>query len=102
MWAAISTLLIRMSFQSETNHDRVSAGVAGAITIAALASAVRTRLFCEQLILPKKAGRGRNWILIRKNQVKQLFQQRGWRNPAGLACRRGMWVRGFQVHTGHI
>jgi hypothetical protein len=71
---AFSALFIMMSIKSETVHDRVSGGVAAAIAIAALLSAIRTRLFCEQLILPKKAGRGRNWLLVRKNQVKQIFQ----------------------------
>jgi peptidoglycan/LPS O-acetylase OafA/YrhL len=77
--AGFSGLFLILSFpnakqQPLSVQEHVAVSLAAAISIAALASAVRTRLFCDQLLLPKKTGRGRKWVLVPKNQVKRIFE----------------------------
>jgi hypothetical protein len=58
---------------SLTLQERALLGLAAALSIALLSSVIRSRLFCDQVILPSQGRRSR-WILIRKKQVKRIFQ----------------------------
>ncbi|WP_243382260.1 hypothetical protein [Geothrix alkalitolerans] len=54
--------------------DRVTAGLA-ALTFAALfATIIRTRLFCEEVLLPYASGRGYQHVLIHKREVPRIFR----------------------------
>ena len=59
-----------------SNVDRLTAALAAIAFVILCTSIIRTRLFCEELLIPYESGTGFQHVLLFKRDLPRVFQPR--------------------------